>query len=80
VSCVAVEEVHISAASVRVNGSATRRVVVLAPDCMLPDHRNVLSWGEVVAWSPVVVGLDVRASCQFIDAGEAVASAHGRAV
>jgi hypothetical protein len=36
---------------------------------VLPDHRHVLSWSDVEARNPVVVGLDVEASCQFVGAG-----------
>jgi hypothetical protein len=45
---------------------------------MLADHRDVLSWSDVVARNPVIFGLDVEASGQFVGAGEAVASAHGK--
>jgi hypothetical protein len=50
----------------------------VAPEKLL--RGDVLSWSDVVAGNPVVLGLDVEASGEFVGAGEAVASAYGRAV
>ncbi len=47
---------------------------------VLADHRDILRRGDVVARHPVVVGLDVEASGEFIDAGEAATSTHGNGV
>jgi hypothetical protein len=41
---------------------------------------HVLSWSDVVARNPVVLEFDTEASGQFVGAGEAEASAHGKAV
>jgi hypothetical protein len=44
------------------------------------DDLNVLSWGDVVARHPIVLGLDTKAFSEFIDAAEAESSTHGKAV
>lgn len=45
---------------------------------ILADDRDVLSRDDVVAGNQVVLGLNVEAFGEFIGAGEAVASAHGK--
>ena len=45
---------------------------------MLADDQDVLSWRDVIARNPVVVGIDGKLFGDFGGSGEAEASTHGR--